>query len=559
MKKWSEQGSSDEEEEEITDTTSKELVAENLSYFAQVNQVNFKATEQDVNNFFSTNGCNINHLELLLGGNGKPTGSAIIEFSDLKSLDICISLNNAVFLGRKIVTQVFSTEQLRQENQREENQRNNDYRQNNYNDNGRGGRYRDNRGGERVRENQDYRSNNSNRDGNQRDGNHNRNNGRRSDHNNNDRGYGRQNQTQNSASVVDEPPPPAVRPKIIIQPRTLPVETIGVPIKPSGIFGEGKPQDVSQYEERKKQMLLEKQLSASSDSVEQSAPITSRTPSIDLSSVKEPIAVKADNPLPPPPPVNNDIPTNAANNPTKNQRNFKQNNRDYNEHEKREYKGKPKINDTKTPRDYPRNSKQSIDSVTIEDKANEAVAPTGSSDQGSYKGNKGINNKQPRPKANKKPVESNPLPPISDLSVADTPVVPSTIEQNDPKLTENDVKNIDETSADFQKPVAKQDFTKGRQTNKGGRGGDNVSTNPQTNNSNNLSNKNKNQNQKKIPETGKVEFVIPQIEQKEVEVPVVTPITQKTYGQIVKQAKPVVTTKNSFGFLNQDDDSDEES
>lgn len=226
------ESSEDEEDEEIEhNEVPNELEVKladpqcNPPYHVEISCKSFEVTQMTssiVRNFFSHEGCDIVNLKI-------ENGIAFLVVRDERSIRRCIELHEYSFSGNplnvKFVGGTIS------------------HRYNNGVQPGSYGRDNDNRNREQT---QNFRD----RDGNLKF---------RDNRKNfpNDRKYptqskptqSQQNNPPRRAQFIPPPEPPQ-RPKLIINPRTLPLDTIGKPIasllKPD-IFGSGKPQDESEY------------------------------------------------------------------------------------------------------------------------------------------------------------------------------------------------------------------------------------------------------------------------------------------------------------------------
>lgn len=217
------------------------------SLIAYVTVSGSSATRDDVGNFFQSKGCSIKNLDFTVFDNRPST--AIIEFRDPESMDICLRLNGEAFQGNPIRTQVFEPREKGQ---------------------GRGpqglahgqGHLQGGRGGQQQHRGGEDRFSGRKTSGPPRDDS-------RGDARGDVRGDGRGGGRGGSGFSRDRhersapgpgpypakeaaaPAPPASRPKLVLQPRTLPVEIIGKTVadetKPD-IFGGGRPHDELQYE-----------------------------------------------------------------------------------------------------------------------------------------------------------------------------------------------------------------------------------------------------------------------------------------------------------------------
>lgn len=68
----------------------------------QLNNLNFRATVDDVGNYFHKGGCNVADVQLGVNGEGKSDGSALVIFEDKESLLTAYQANGMEFMGRTV-------------------------------------------------------------------------------------------------------------------------------------------------------------------------------------------------------------------------------------------------------------------------------------------------------------------------------------------------------------------------------------------------------------------------------------------------------------------------
>lgn len=189
------------------------------------------ATRNDIGNFFQSKGCSIKNLDFNLSPDGRHS-TAIIEFRDSDSFDICLRTNGESFQGSSIRTKAFEVREKR----------------------GPPGSTQGGRGAQRGGEDRFRKSNGPPSQD------------TRGDVRGDVRGGGRgggfardSRPTERAERPAAAPYPkeaaapaaPPSRPKLVLAPRTLPVEIIGKIIadetKPD-IFGGGRPHDEKLYE-----------------------------------------------------------------------------------------------------------------------------------------------------------------------------------------------------------------------------------------------------------------------------------------------------------------------
>lgn len=213
------ESSEDEDEEEEVETPSQNIdvnvkVLETVKqkfyppYIVEIKCADFEQDSIDriaVGHFFQDRGCNIVRLEVW------KNGTARMEFEDEDSIITCMSMHGKLFDSNPLEIEASGSST----NRKNVNNRHNS---------------------QRSYENQrDYRDRDRDRDS-TRDNRGRENRGRSS----------RQFTNRGSTTLNSTATSPTERPKIVILPRTLPLENIGKPVssllKPQ-IFGEGKPQD----------------------------------------------------------------------------------------------------------------------------------------------------------------------------------------------------------------------------------------------------------------------------------------------------------------------------
>jgi hypothetical protein len=197
-------------------------------YIAHVSNINAAATRKDVGNFFEGKGCKISNLDV------HPTqdknSTATLGFKDAESLSIALSLNGELFQGLQIRTKVYEARISQAHGQGQQGGRGQGR-----GDGGRGG-FRDSRDNR-----QDQRTNHREED---------RFPGRRQETGRGGRG-GAGTSRERAAPAPAAPAVPTTRPKLVLAPRTLPVQNIGkVDETKPDIFGGGKPHDEILYEVR---------------------------------------------------------------------------------------------------------------------------------------------------------------------------------------------------------------------------------------------------------------------------------------------------------------------
>lgn len=203
-----------------------------------VSGIQFSLTEKDFGKFLNDSNIQFQQIEYELNEYNKFNGKAKVFFDDSASMDNFLKLNETDINGVILRTKVWEKRGGRP-------------------DRDRGGRFRGNDRGER-----DRRGGRDNRDRDGGDYRPARRNPGTSDARNvpaeeefgGRGGFRREQSTRSNKSDKEAPlpSPPAGRPKLNLQPRTLPVETIGKLNSPSSssIFGAGKAQDVFEYEVR---------------------------------------------------------------------------------------------------------------------------------------------------------------------------------------------------------------------------------------------------------------------------------------------------------------------
>ncbi len=241
-KKWAEDYSSEEGSADEADLVSEDEVDEkdvDLSHMSitnssdvnakvenpsgllvQISDINFLSSREDIGGFFEEAGCKIAKFDLLKFQNGKSKGLAVMQLHDADSVRLSLEMNGKEFAGRllhvKRFDEGFGTKSVARKPEP----------------------HHKDRGVNDVRDRSGFP-------------------GRGRDRNKLDsggRGHGvlefenrtkKHNPIQQKAELARESV--AVRPKLILQPRTLPIELSGGKTV-AAIFGEGKPHDVTDYE-----------------------------------------------------------------------------------------------------------------------------------------------------------------------------------------------------------------------------------------------------------------------------------------------------------------------
>lgn len=242
-KKWADDYSSDEESVDANDkdlvSDDEELVAlpvqqllkrpvenntnnnatpstDDISFIAHVSGINFSVDRKTLGTFFETAGCLLLNVEMI------EKGTALIKFGNKESLDICLKMDNTSLQGRNFRTTVFSAQEPPRKPRSDGGHR------------GRGFSDGKDKGG--------FRGGSGGRDGGR---------GRGRGFGDADRNRGppaaaNAKRVQSSSEAQAEAP--LTRPKLNLQPRSLPVDAIGVPVVKALIFGDGRPQDEQAYE-----------------------------------------------------------------------------------------------------------------------------------------------------------------------------------------------------------------------------------------------------------------------------------------------------------------------
>lgn len=264
-RKWA-AGESDSEEEveqtpltpggehRVTDSTQGESSGAGGSneFSGMMMNIKYTATADEIRQFLESKNCRATHIEPFYRDNSF-TGRARIDFEDKANFDQFLALHDTLFSDKPIITKVY-----------EDRNTGGDRRGGRVSGgNSRYGGSSGGRGGDRDRG--DRRdggrigvSKSISRDS--RDGRDGRFGDFRKSTSRDDfpgRGprrapAGEKVETKQASAAdpktPDEPEAPKERPKVILKPRTLPLETIGKTDKTSDIFGGGKPHDEFQYE-----------------------------------------------------------------------------------------------------------------------------------------------------------------------------------------------------------------------------------------------------------------------------------------------------------------------
>ena len=195
-KNWAEETSDDEKDSDVEELEDISNIY-NAPYLAEILLSNESVERGELGRYFESLGCKILRLDI-------DHKKAFFEFEDASSLHKCLKEDKKQILkGLSITAKVLV------------------YVEKSANNRSHSNRYR----GERERSD-------------------NRTDKVASKVNGNNREKGKPNRSENSQSISI----PEVRPKIVIQPRTLPLETIGLPVRKPDIFGGGKPHDETEYE-----------------------------------------------------------------------------------------------------------------------------------------------------------------------------------------------------------------------------------------------------------------------------------------------------------------------
>jgi hypothetical protein len=231
--------------------TSEKDVPTKGPFVAYVGNLPFSADENMVGNFFEGGGCGVKDVIIKLGDDGRPRGFANVEFFDRDSLCKALTANGEVMGGRSIRVDVDMKRPPRSDNasgNRRDGDRDRDGGRRGYReggDMGGGGRDRDDRPARdeppepmwnRAAPRREPPPPPPRGSGNRRTGRDDR-----------DRADG---PASDAGAAAAAPAPPASRPIIKIQPRTLPVEAVGVlaGAPNQSIFGGGKAHDERAYE-----------------------------------------------------------------------------------------------------------------------------------------------------------------------------------------------------------------------------------------------------------------------------------------------------------------------
>ena len=207
-----------------------------VPFIAFVSSINFTVTRNEIGAFFESKGCAISRLDLLFTDDGKSKGSAVIEFKNKESLNICLGLNGEKVKGIQIRTKVYDMRPADANRSRDVHKSGGDVRslardgKTSRNDNDNEERFP----GRRIGGGPPGAGPGAIRGG-----------GRAGQGSAGDRERGSRERESAPAPV------PASRPRIVLQPRSLPLETIGKEVsdatKPD-IFGGGRPHDELVYE-----------------------------------------------------------------------------------------------------------------------------------------------------------------------------------------------------------------------------------------------------------------------------------------------------------------------
>lgn len=197
--------------------------------------IKYSATEDDVRHFLESNNCKIRNIEFFFRDN-EFTGRARIDFIDKVSFDQFLALHDKPWDGKPIITKVYEERTPRSTGGR--------YGGSSSRGGGRGDR-REGRGDRRDDRNINKTSSRDSRDG-QRYGDFRKSNSREDKFDSRPKRPERD--AKPIAKIPEEPEAPKERPRVILQPRTKPLETIGKTDKTSDIFGGGKPHDEFAYE-----------------------------------------------------------------------------------------------------------------------------------------------------------------------------------------------------------------------------------------------------------------------------------------------------------------------
>ena len=240
--KWA-AGESDSEDEVVENVPSQDNFESNVDATDTTNHseciglmmnINFSATRAEVSEFLNSTPCKVKGIEPVLHNNSF-AGRVIVTLEDQASLNEFLKLGGATFQGKEIVTKVYESRPS--------------YK-------GKGDRRGGRGSGRGGRDHRDRFSLDKSASRDSRDGRYPSGDVRKSaSHDGPSAGRPKRNYSKEAPEqVTEEPEAPKERPKVVIAPRTLPLETIGKTDRTSEIFGGGKPHDEFQYEERKKQM-----------------------------------------------------------------------------------------------------------------------------------------------------------------------------------------------------------------------------------------------------------------------------------------------------------------
>ncbi len=232
-------------EQQVEDAAEEEPVSAHPSpakrLIGYATGIQFSFTEKDFGKFLNESNVQYQHIEYESNEYNKFNGKAKVFFDDSTSLDNFLRLNETDINGVIFRTKVWEKRGGRPDRDRGGRGRGND----------RGDR--DRRGGRGERDNRDRDGGGDYRPARRNPGTSDARNLPGGDEEFGGRGGFRREQSTRSNKSDKEAPlpsPPAGRPKLNLQPRTLPVETIGKLNSPSSssIFGAGKAQDVFEYE-----------------------------------------------------------------------------------------------------------------------------------------------------------------------------------------------------------------------------------------------------------------------------------------------------------------------
>lgn len=212
----------------------------------RVGNLSYGTTEEQLGDFFVDGGCKVKSVRIPLSETGRSRGFGFVEFEDIASVELALTANNEVIDKRNIVVEKKISRPPADRRER-------DNRGPRRDDHRRGGEQRNERGDRperrprpegdgRNRENpRHYRDADTSADWTK--GEHVPARDREHDRERSGRGGGRGGRTREQRAEGNEadatPAVPLSRPKLNLQPRTLPLETKTVP-QNSRIFGDGK-------------------------------------------------------------------------------------------------------------------------------------------------------------------------------------------------------------------------------------------------------------------------------------------------------------------------------